>query len=189
MASTVSYTHLEGTHTIVDHNGDTVTLPRKVERIAVCDILPLPSVLAVFFDSAEKIVGMSETSMSAAKNSLLAELYPEITKAQTGFINGSEVNVEELLALNPDVVFYNATSAELGEQLKGAGFNAEMCIRDSYIVGRMGMPYPDGGVHIINVTLDAPEDAVRALSGALGRLPGVSVKATYAQAGEEGNHE
>ena len=114
----------EGTHTIVDHNGDTVTLPRKVERIAVCDILPLPSVLAVFFDSAEKIVGMSETSMSAAKNSLLAELYPEITKAQTGFINGSEVNVEELLALNPDVVFYNATSAELGEQLKGAGFNA-----------------------------------------------------------------
>ena len=59
------------TITIVDHNDNTVQVPRDVQRIVVCDILPLPSVLAVFFDSAEKIVGMTDTSMSAAKNGLL----------------------------------------------------------------------------------------------------------------------
>ena len=112
------------TITVTDDNGDTVTLPADVKRIAVCDILPLPSVLAVFFDSAKKIVGMSGESMTAAKNSLLSELYPEILKADTGFINGSSVNVEELSKLSPDVVFYNASSKELGTQLKNAGFNA-----------------------------------------------------------------
>ena len=112
------------TVTIVDHADNTVVLPSDIQRIAVCDILPLPSVLAVFFNSADKIVGMSEPSMTAAANSLLGELYPEILDADTGFINGTEVNVESLSALDPDVVFYSASSPQLGEQLTAAGFNA-----------------------------------------------------------------
>ena len=115
---------VENTRTVIDHDGVSVTLPEKVERIVVCDILPLPSVLAVFFDSAEKIVGMSGTSMSAAKNGLLGELYPEILDAETNFIDGSTVNAEELMKLQPDVVFYNASRKELGEQLRKAGFPA-----------------------------------------------------------------
>lgn len=113
-----------GTVTVIDHNGDSVTLPANAQRIVVCDILPLPSVLSVFFDSANNIVGMAEASMTAAKNSLLSELYPEILNAETGFIRGSEVNVEELMKLEPDVVFYNASSTELGSQLRQAGFPA-----------------------------------------------------------------
>ena len=115
---------VENTRTVIDHDGVSVTIPEKVERIVVCDILPLPSVLAVFFDSAEKIVGMSDTSMSAAKNGLLGELYPEILDAETNFIDGSTVNAEELMKLQPDVVFYNASRKELGEQLRKAGFPA-----------------------------------------------------------------
>ena len=65
-------------HTIVDHAGNEVEVPYDIERIAVADIYPLPSVLSVFFDSAEKIVGMAPASMTAAQNSLLSELYPEI---------------------------------------------------------------------------------------------------------------
>jgi len=109
------------THIVVDHSGNEVEVPREINRIAVCDILPLPSVLAVFFDSAEKIVGMSGTSMNAAENSLLGELYPEILEAETGFIDGSSLNLEELLKLQPDVVFYNAARSEQGEQLRKAG--------------------------------------------------------------------
>ena len=115
---------VESTRTVVDHDGVEVTIPQNVERIVVCDILPLPSVLAVFFDSAEKIVGMSGTSMSAAENGLLGQLYPEILDAETGFINGSTVNAEELMKLEPDVVFYNASRKELGQQLRKAGFPA-----------------------------------------------------------------
>jgi iron complex transport system substrate-binding protein len=109
---------------VTDHDGNLVELPQKIERIAVCDILPLPSVLSVFFDSADKIVAMSPSSMSAAENSLLAELYPEILKADTSAINGSNVNTEELMKLDPQVVFYNASSTQLGETLRKAGFNA-----------------------------------------------------------------
>ena len=112
------------TRTITDQDGFEVTLPIDINRIVVCDILPLPSVLAVFFDSAEKIVGISGTSMNAAANSLLGQLYPEILKAETGFINGTTVNAEELMKLQPDVVFYNASRKELGEQLRKAGFPA-----------------------------------------------------------------
>ena len=85
------------THTVTDQDGFQVKLPLDVQRIVVCDILPLPSVLTVFFDSGEKIVGMSGTSMNAAENGLLGELYPEILDAETGFIDGSTVNVEELM--------------------------------------------------------------------------------------------
>ncbi|MDD3153289.1 MAG: iron-only hydrogenase system regulator [Victivallaceae bacterium] len=50
-----------------------------------------------------------------------------------------------------------------------------------YIVGRMGIPYRSRKLGIISVVLDAPQDFVSALSGKLGMLPGVSVKAVYSK--------
>ncbi len=113
-----------GTHVVVDHRDIEVSVPDRISRIVVCDILPLPSVLTVFFDSASKIVGMSQPSLTAAQNGLLGELYPEILNVQTGFIDGTNVNVEELMKLEPDVVFYSASSTELGDKLLNAGFAA-----------------------------------------------------------------
>lgn len=114
----------EETITIVDHLGNEVTVPKEIHRILVGNILPMPSVLAVFFDSAELIVGMPEASMTAAKNSILSELYPEILQAETGYINGTQINIEEVLRLEPDVFIYNAANVEMGEQLKAAGIPA-----------------------------------------------------------------
>ena len=48
----------------------------------------------------------------------------------------------------------------------------------AYIIGRMGVPYRARGVNIISV-LDAPQDAISALSGKIGRLEGVSAKTLY----------
>ena len=114
----------QATHMVVDHAGYEVEVPEEVNRIAVCTILPLPSVLAVFFDSAEKIVAMAPGSYSAAEKSLLGELYPELLNAETAFIDGGSLNVEELMKLAPDVVFYSTAEAEVGEQLRNAGFCA-----------------------------------------------------------------
>lgn len=50
----------------------------------------------------------------------------------------------------------------------------------TYIIGRMGVPYRDKGVNIISVAMDAPADAISALSGKLGRLPGITAKTVYA---------
>ena len=56
----------------------------------------------------------------------------------------------------------------------------------------MGLPYPDAGLHIITVTLDAPGTVVRELAGRLEALPKVSVKTTFAReinAKGDGKHD
>ena len=73
---------------------------------------------------AEKLVGISPVSMSAAKAGLLGELYPEILDADTSFFENNELNIESLLSLEPDLVFYNAQNKELGESLASAGLTA-----------------------------------------------------------------
>lgn len=117
-------TENDGERTIIDHAGNEVTLPEEINRIVVTDTLPLPSVLSLYLDSAEKLVGISPVSMSAAKAGLLGELYPEILDADTSFFENNELNIESLLALEPDLVFYNAQNKELGESLASAGLTA-----------------------------------------------------------------
>lgn len=112
------------TITIKDEAGDTVKVPKHIKRIAVASLYPLPSVLAVFFNSADKIVGMPDISMTAAKNGLLSDLYPSILKAKTSFVKGTTINTEELKKLHPDVVFYNAETVQQKKQLQNAGFTA-----------------------------------------------------------------
>ena len=48
-----------------------------------------------------------------------------------------------------------------------------------YIIGRMGLPYEKKKMNIIS------QDAISALSGKLGRLPGITSKALYSKAGEK----
>lgn len=50
---------------------------------------------------------------------------------------------------------------------------------NTYIIGRMGIPYREKGINIISVAVDAPQDAISALSGKLGRLNDVSIKTAY----------
>ena len=49
------------------------------------------------------------------------------------------------------------------------------------IIGRMGIPYRQKGISIISIAVDAPQETIAALSGKLGRIDGVSVKAAYAK--------
>ena len=51
----------------------------------------------------------------------------------------------------------------------------------TYIVGRMGIPYPKKGINIISIAVDAPQDTISALSGKIGKLSGVSSKAAYSK--------
>lgn len=47
------------------------------------------------------------------------------------------------------------------------------------IIGRMGIPYRPKGISIISIAVDAPQDVISALSGKVGKLPGVSSKTAY----------
>ena len=59
--------------------------------------------------------------------------------------------------------------------------NALLHKSGQFIIGRMGIPYREKGISIISVALDAPTDAINALTGALGRIPGVVAKAAYSR--------
>lgn len=44
------------------------------------------------------------------------------------------------------------------------------------VVARMGIPYRERGVSVISLVVDGTNDEVSALTGRLGRIPGVTVK-------------
>ncbi|MDR0621056.1 MAG: iron-only hydrogenase system regulator [Deltaproteobacteria bacterium] len=48
-----------------------------------------------------------------------------------------------------------------------------------YIIGRMGIPYSQRKINIISVAVDAPESVISAISGKIGKLPGVTAKTAY----------
>ena len=50
-----------------------------------------------------------------------------------------------------------------------------------YIIGRMGIPYKEKNIGIISIAVDAPENVISALSGKIGRLPGISTKTLYSK--------
>ena len=49
------------------------------------------------------------------------------------------------------------------------------------IIGRMGLPYRERGISLISVALDAIPDRISSLTGRLGHIPGVSVKAAVSK--------
>ncbi len=51
----------------------------------------------------------------------------------------------------------------------------------SCILGRMGIPYRQKNLNIICLAIDAPLDVINAMTGKLGRLPGVNAKAVYSR--------
>ena len=48
-----------------------------------------------------------------------------------------------------------------------------------YILGRMGIPYREKNISVLSVVLDAPVEITNALTGRLGKLENVAVKALF----------
>ena len=95
------------TRTIVDQVGNTVHLPEKIERVVIASVWPLASVYCQMFGT-DKLVGLDPAIVSAAENSMLIKIAPDIGTIETGFSKNGNLNAEELLALDPDVVFYTS---------------------------------------------------------------------------------
>lgn len=110
--------------TVTDDLNRQVEVADTVTRTVVADIYPLAGSLALFLGGPEKIVGIHPVSMQAVKGRLLAQLWPSMTNIDTTFMKGSEINVESLLALKPDVVFVNANNRNLIRRLESLGIAA-----------------------------------------------------------------
>ncbi len=112
------------TITVVDDRGIEVTFPKNPQRIVISSILPLTSVYCLYRGGPEGLVGIPAAAMSAAEHSYLATMYPQILELPYSFSTGGEVNVEEVLKLEPDVVFYRANEVAEGDLYARAGLPA-----------------------------------------------------------------
>ncbi len=89
---------------VTDQIGREVELPGEINRVVLVSV-PFAAAYYAVVGSMEKAVGIHPLAMTAADASMLSIMAPEIKNASTGFVKGSEVNTEELLKLNPDIVF------------------------------------------------------------------------------------
>ena len=72
------------------------------------------------------------------------------------------------------VVSILVTDRNAAEKVNGA-----LALYGGYIIGRMGIPYKEKNVSVLSVALDAPVEITNALTGKLGKIEGVSVKALF----------
>jgi putative iron-only hydrogenase system regulator len=54
------------------------------------------------------------------------------------------------------------------------------------IIGRLGLPYPERGVNIITLIAETSVERLSALTGKLGKLPGVQVRSLMAKSPDRG---
>jgi iron complex transport system substrate-binding protein len=103
---------VQETRTVIDQMGNEVVLPAKVERVVIASVWPLASVYCLYMGSTEKLVGLDAAIISAAENSALKKVFPDIVNIPSGFAQNGAINGEELLKLKPDVVLYSSGAPE-----------------------------------------------------------------------------
>lgn len=112
------------TITLIDHAGKEVTIPAQPRRVVI-DQVPLIATYVMFHGgSAPYIVGLSGNVLAAVSKTALVDIAPEIKSVSTAHYTNGELNVEQLLNLKPDVVFFSAGNTARGELFAKAGIPA-----------------------------------------------------------------
>lgn len=93
----------------------------STERVVMGSILPYFSTWFVATNSTDEIVGIHPNSYNAAAHSILKEISPSIVDAKTNFIENGEVNIEQLMSLEPDVFFEAAAQEKTVKKLAETG--------------------------------------------------------------------
>lgn len=69
-------------------------------------------------------------------------------------------------------------SIVIREKTSAPAVNDILSRHGDVIHGRLGMPYPNRGISIITILVDADNARIGAISGALGNVPGVTLRST-----------
>lgn len=69
----------------------------------------------------------------------------------------------------------------IDEQSAASEVNKVLHDYSEIIIGRMGIPYRERGISLISVAVDAEPDVISSLTGRLGHIAGVSVKAAISR--------
>lgn len=108
---------------VVDQNNMTAKVPKDASRV-ILTALPLPSIYAITGAPIENLVGMHPGSASAIENSVMKSMYPDLVNVPSNFIDGLDINIEEMMKLDPDVVMYWAEYTNQYDVMTEAGIPA-----------------------------------------------------------------
>jgi putative iron-only hydrogenase system regulator len=86
-----------------------------------------------------------------------------ISATSTGNNDERRLGVVAVILKSPDKAFND--------------FNNLLHSFSGIIIGRMGLPYKERGVSVVSLIVDGTNDEIGALTGRIGQLPDVSVKA------------
>lgn len=111
-------------YTITDQAGRQIVIDRPYTRVAMTSVRPVPAAYLAATGGINELVGINPSSMTAAKSSMLAVLAPGILNCATGYVDGNETNIEELLKLKPDVAFCLNTNTDEINSLEAVGIRA-----------------------------------------------------------------
>ncbi|MER2108434.1 MAG: ABC transporter substrate-binding protein [Solibacillus sp.] len=106
---------------IVDELNREVEIPAQLDRVVMGSILPYFSTWYIATNSTDEIVGIHPNSYNAASFSILKDISPSILEAKTNFIENGEVNIEQVLSLEPDVYFEIANQEKTVQKLEETG--------------------------------------------------------------------
>lgn len=112
------------TRTVTDHAGNTVEVPAKVERIVIDQIPILSTYMSYFEGKTPYLVGFAGSFKDTISKTVLKDIAPELYEASDTVYAQADLNIEEVIKLKPDVVFYNANNKEHAQIFKEAGIPA-----------------------------------------------------------------
>jgi len=107
-------------YTFTDMDGHEITINEPVEDVYIVNMTPLPAVYAAYKGSAEGLVSVPADSLSIIEETPFENVYPDLMEVPTN----TELNIEEILAANPDVVFYTGGNDDVYKTLTNAGLTA-----------------------------------------------------------------
>ncbi len=113
-----------GTHIVVDHAGNEVEVPNQIDRIVIDQIPILSTYMAYFNGEMPYIVGLAGSFKDTIEKTVLKDIAPEVYEASDTVYAKNDLNMEEIVKLEPDVIFYNAGNKEHAEVLKKSGIPA-----------------------------------------------------------------
>lgn len=110
-----------GSHIVTDHAGHEVEVPNKIEKIVIDQVPILSTYMAYNEGKAPYIVGYAGSLKQVISNTVLKDMAPELLDATNTVKGQSDLNVEEIMKLKPDVIFYNAKNQDRYEKLSKTG--------------------------------------------------------------------
>ena len=110
-----------GTHTVVDHAGNTVEVPNHITRVVIDQIPILSTYMSYFGGEAPYIVGYCGSFKDTISKTVLKNIAPELMESADTVYAQSDLNIEEIMKLEPDVILYNAGNTAHAEILQESG--------------------------------------------------------------------